>query len=162
MPTPLPDIDREHVATFWARFLATTELDPSTPLPAIVEPFGDSVELADELLALILHGPKRATAASYDELLMEGAALPQVGGMSLATDGAGRARAVMRTTDVRIGPLSSVDDAFAWDEGEGDRTRATWLADHHDFFGRFLPTVGIDFDPHMATVFERFELLYGE
>ena len=45
---------------------------------------------------------------------------------------------------------------------EGDRTRATWLADHHDFFGRFLPTVGIDFDPHMATVFERFELLYGE
>lgn len=92
MPTPLPDIDREHVATFWARFLATTGLDPSTPLPEIVEPFGDSVELADELLALILHGPKRATAASYDELLMEGAALPQVGGMSLATDGAGCAR----------------------------------------------------------------------
>ena len=26
-------------------------------------------------------------------------------------------------TDLRLGPLASVDDAFAWDEGEGDRTR---------------------------------------
>ena len=27
-----------------------------------------------------------------------------------------------RTTEVTIKPLSQVDEAFAWDEGEGDRT----------------------------------------
>jgi uncharacterized protein YhfF len=58
--------------------------------------------------------------------------------------------------------LSSVDDAFAWDEGEGDRTRRTWLADHEEFFERFLPTIGLAFEPDMLTVFERFEVLYSE
>ena len=162
MATPLPAPDTTQVAEFWARFLAASGLPVGTPLPEIVEPFGDSVELAEELLALILHGPKRATAASYAELEQDGAPLPRVGAMSLATDGAGSARAVLRTTDVRIGPLSSVDDAFAWDEGEGDRTRASWLADHQAYFRRFLPTVGLEFSPDMPTVFERFELVYGE
>ena len=30
--------------------------------------------------------------------------------------------------EVMIKPLSEVDEAFAWDEGEGDRTRDWWLA----------------------------------
>ena len=65
-------------------------------------------------------------------------------------------------SQVRIGPLSSVDDSFAWDEGEGDRTRESWLATHEQFFRRHLGTVGAAFDFEMPTVFERFELLYSE
>jgi uncharacterized protein YhfF len=161
MTTPLPDIDTEQVAAFWRRAVDAGLLDDATQQPD-AEPFGDSVELADELLALVLHGPKRATAASYDEYLSEGDPVPVVGGLSIATDGAGRARALIRTTDVRIGPLSSVDDAFAWDEGEGDRTRASWLADHEAFFRRWLPQVGLVFTDDMPTVFERFEVVYAE
>jgi hypothetical protein len=63
---------------------------------------------------------------------------------------------------MRIGPLSSVDAAFAWDEGEGDRTLVSWLHDHEAFFRRFLPTIGLQFDPDMPTVFERFDVLYSE
>ena len=84
------------------------------------------------------------------------------GGLSIATDGQGIARAVLETTEVRIGPLSSVDDAFAWDEGEGDRTRRSWLDDHETYFRRYLPTIGAEFDPDMATVFERFDVRYTE
>lgn len=135
--------------------------DPDAPLPA-AESFGDSVELADELLALIVNGPKRATAGSYDEYVQEGADIPDVGTFTIALDGRGAPRALLRTTDMRIGPLSSVDDQFAWDEGEGDRTRASWLADHHRFFERYLPTVGVSFSPDMPTVFERFEVLAVE
>lgn len=90
------------------------------------------------------------------------AELPAHDDLRIATDGASRPRALLRTTDVRLGPLSSVDDAFAWDEGEGDRTRTSWLADHQVFFGRYLPTIGVPFDPDLATVFERFEVLYSE
>jgi hypothetical protein len=39
------------VAHFWQRFLATGVLDRSTPVPETVEPFGDSMELADKLIA---------------------------------------------------------------------------------------------------------------
>ena len=72
------------------------------------------------------------------------------------------ARAVLRTAEVRVGPLTSVDDAFAWDEGEGDRTREGWLAAHQRFFGRHLPAIGAAYAPDLPTVFERFEVLYAE
>ena len=160
--TPLPPIDVEQVEEFWTRVVASGVVDPSAPRPTVVEAFGDSRELADELLALIIDGPKRATAAALADFEHDQTALPVPGGMSIATDGQGRARAVLRTTDVRVGPLSSVDDAFAWDEGEGDRTRGMWLADHTEFFERYLPTIGLAFEPDMPTVFERFEVLYSE
>jgi uncharacterized protein YhfF len=92
----------------------------------------------------------------------DGEALPVVGDLWVAADASGRPRAVLRTTEVRIGPLSSVDDGFAWDEGEGDRSRSMWLADHEAFFRRQLSGLGLEFSPDMETVFERFEVVYTE
>lgn len=160
-PTDLPAPDPVRVSGFWARVRARGLVDPDTPLPP-ADCFGDSVALADELLDLIVHGPKRATAGAYDDYVRDGTDLPRVGAYSIAVDGRGRPVALLRTTDVRIGPLSSVDEQFAWDEGEGDRTRASWLRDHERFFQRYLPTVGLDFTPDMPTVFERFELVVAE
>jgi uncharacterized protein YhfF len=37
-------------------------------------------------------------------------------------DGEGTARFIWRITEVPLKPLCEVDEAFAWDEGEGDRT----------------------------------------
>ncbi|MGH9286840.1 MAG: ASCH domain-containing protein [Acidimicrobiales bacterium] len=162
MATPLPPIDTDQLACFWKRFLAAGVVEGSTPVPVTVEPFGDSVELADELIGLVVHGPKRATAGALVDYELEGVSPPKPGMISIATDGAGRARAVLRATEVRIGPLTSVDDSFAWDEGEGDRTREWWLSAHQEFFRRYLPTIGVEFDPDVATVFERFEVLFAE
>ena len=160
--TPLPAIDARAVDAFWQRAIAADAVPGGGPVPQLVEPFGDSVELADELIDLVLHGPKRATAAALADHELSGDPVPAVGMLSIATDGSGRPRAVLRTTDVRIGPLSSVDDQFAWDEGEGDRTRSDWLDSHTGFFQRYLPTIGVQFDRDMSTVFERFEVLYTE
>jgi hypothetical protein len=49
-----------------------------------------------------------------------------------------------------------------WDEGEGDRTRASWLAAHERFFRRYLPSIGVAFDPDRPTVFERFDVMSSE
>ena len=160
--TPLPPIDLAQVEAFWNRAAASGAIAAGTPLPSVIEPFGDSQELADELIDLVIRGPKRATAAALADFEIEQTPLPAPGQFSIATDGRGNARAVLLTTDVRVGPLSSVDDAFAWDEGEGDRTRASWLAGHEGFFRRYLPTIGVDFDPELQTVFERFEVVYTE
>lgn len=94
-----------------------------TPVPEVKEAFGDSAELADELIELVLDGPKRATAGAVAEFELEGAPLP---------------------------------------EGEGDRTRVSWLEDHERFFCRYLPTIGVEFSLDMPTVFERFEVPYSE
>ncbi len=159
--TPLGEADPAQLTAFWQRFLAATGRDPATPRPD-AWPFGDSVELADELIALVLAGTKRATAGAVAEYEIEGESLPIVGDLEIALDGTMRPRAVLRVTDVRVGPLSSVDDRFADDEGEGDRSRASWLEAHTGFFSRFLPTIGVAFDPDMATVFQRFDVPYQE
>lgn len=159
--TPFGELEPTEIDEFWKRFLAATGRDNHTPQPE-AWPFGDSVELADQLLALVLQGTKRATAGAVADYEAEGEAIPKVGDFEIATDGTMRPRAVLQFTDVRVGPLSSVDDQFAYDEGEGDRTRAYWLSAHTSFFQRFLPTLGIEFDPDMATVFQRFDVLYQE
>ncbi len=150
----------ESIVAFWHRCLVAIG-EPERPLPP-VEQFGDSPELADELLGLVLDGPKRATASLVAEYEYEGEPVPSLGDRWIVVDGLGEPRAVLQSTDVRIGPLSSVDAEFAWDEGEGDRTVEDWLRAHHGCFERFLPTIGVEFDPGMPTVFERFRIVYSE
>jgi len=41
---------------------------------------------------------------------------------------------IWRTTEVTIQPLSQVGEAFAWDEGKGNRTRDWWLDAHLPLF----------------------------
>ena len=60
-----------------------------------------------------------------------------------------------RTTEVTVKPLCEVDEAFAWDEGEGDRTRDWWVAAHRRYFGRQASREGFELDDDILTVFER-------
>ena len=122
--------------------------------------FGDSAEMADELGALVLHGPKRATAGLLADYEADDEALPQVGEHCVVLGGDGFPVAVVRTTDVRVGPLSSVDDTFAWDEGEGDRSRTYWLDAHTRFFTRRCALLSIEFSDDILVVFERFEVVW--
>ena len=126
----------------------------------VVARFGDGPALADELLALVLHGPKRATASLARDYSGGGDPMPKAGDHWMVLDGAGVTRCILRTSEVRIGPLASVDDRFAWDEGEGDRSRDWWLAAHRRYFGRQAAREGFAFSDEIATVFERFDLVW--
>lgn len=159
--TSLQEIDGSAAAEFWQRFLASVGEEKSEG-PSDVACFGDRVELADELIELVLRGQKRATAGSLAEYEREGVALPEVGDRWIACDGRGRPRAVIETTEMRVGPLSSVDEQFAWDEGEGDRTRADWLINHTAYFTRTHRALGIPFHPDIPVAFERFDVVYQE
>ena len=119
--------DQTAVGAMWASYVAGSGYDG--PLVTAFA-FGDSAEMADELGLLVLHGPKRATAELVQAFAAQDEPLPRAGDRCLVLGGDGRPLAIVRTTDVRVGPLSSVDDRFAWDEGEGDRTRAWWLDAH--------------------------------
>ncbi len=152
------DLD-ERVQRFWDDFCARTGT-PGDALTA-VDSFGDSPDLADELLALVLAGTKRATVDLVSAFEAAGAPLPSPGDHWVVLDGAGAPAAVLRTTEARTGLLHSVDEAFAFDEGEGDRTRDSWLEGHLAFFGRQGDRTGVPFDQHHEQiVFERFDLVW--
>jgi uncharacterized protein YhfF len=122
--------------------------------------FGDSEELADELADLVANGPKRATAGLLADYEADNEPVPEPGDHSVVLDGRGRAVAVIRTTEARVRPLSAVDEAFAWDEGEGDRTLVTWMADHTAFFTRRCADLGLEFSLDLPVVFLRFEKVW--
>jgi uncharacterized protein YhfF len=116
--------------------------------------FGDTPQMADELLTLVLAGKKTATCSALREHEAEGQPIPQVGERWVVLDGRGRPACVAETSEVAIKRFDEVDAAFAWDEGEGDRSLATWRSAHERFFRRQGP-----FSGDMLLVCERFRLL---
>lgn len=143
-------------AAFWARFRAETG-EPAAG-PRFVDVFGDSPALQDELLGFVLAGRKRATASLarwYDD-----ATLPRSGDLSLILDGRGAPACVIRTTAVRIGPVLSVTEEDAFEEGEYEATRARWLADHRAYYAREAAREGFTYSDDLDVVFERFTCLW--
>jgi uncharacterized protein YhfF len=112
--------------------------------------FGDSPELADELLELVLIGRKTATCWAASE----GDKGVQPGKRWIVNDGQGRARAILETVEVTRRRFEEVDAAFAYDEGEGDRTLAWWRGAHTDYFTRRG-----EFQSGMEVYCERFRLV---
>jgi uncharacterized protein YhfF len=132
----------------------------SSTMPPPAWSFGDSPRLADELLALVLDGTKRATASSLAELEAEGEPLPKKGDLSILLDGAGHPRVLIRTTRVDVVPFGAVTAEFAALEGEDDRTLASWRREHERYFRRVLEGTGTAFSEDLPVACEEFEVLY--
>ena len=152
------DLDRTAALAMYRDYAATLTAAPLGE--PTVERFGDSPALADELLRLVLASTKRATAGLVADFASAGEPLPRIGGHWIVCDSTGAPRAVLRSTDLRLGPLSSVDDAFAWDEGEGDRTRASWLEGHERYFRRTQAARGEEWSDDLEVLFERFRVVW--
>jgi uncharacterized protein YhfF len=112
--------------------------------------FGDSPELADELLELVLVGKKTATCWAASE----GDKGVQVGKPWIVNDGQRRARAVIETVEFTRRRFEEVDETFAHDEGEGDRSLSWWREAHTGYFTRRG-----EFAPGMELYCERFRLV---
>jgi uncharacterized protein YhfF len=125
-----------------------------------VERFGDSAELADELLGLVLDGRKRATAELVGEFRARGDDLPRVGSHWVVCDGTGAPRLVLRSTELRIGTFDQVDAEFAADEGEGDRTLESWRRGHRGYWERTCAARGATWSEDDEIVLERFRVVW--
>lgn len=113
--------------------------------------FGDSPELADELLALVLNGQKTATCGALRDH-EAGEPMPQVGRRDVVLDGSGRPACVIETTGVEIVRFDKVSVDFAEAEGEGPYD--AWREGHIAYFGR-----NGGWDGQMKLVCERFALV---
>ena len=111
--------------------------------------FGDGPALADELLGLVVKGIKTATCSTEDE---PNTSAP--GERWVVLDGRGEPRCVIETTEITYRRFHDVDAAFAYDEGEGDRSLAYWRSAHRTYFGRLGR-----FSEDMILMCERFRLI---
>jgi uncharacterized protein YhfF len=145
------------VAAFWEAYRKARNV-PEQDYD--VARMGHTPAFANELLQLILTGPKRATACLLRDVEEAREMMAKVGGHVVVVDGNDRPGAIWRTRTVDVKPLNQVDEAFAWDEGEGKRTREDWLAMHVRYFTKVAKDEGFAFDPSMPAVFERFMLVW--
>lgn len=125
-----------------------------------VEGFGDSAELANALLREVTHGEKRATAELVSAWAEDGDELPRVGSHWIACDGAGVPTVVLRSVELRIATFDDVDERFAYDEGEDDRTLESWRREHANYWTRTRAARGEQWSEDAEIVLERFRIVW--
>ena len=135
------------------------QAEPSAPdSPDSVWFFGDSERLAVELAGLVAAGTKTATACLVWEYEAAREAIPRAGRFSVVTTFAGAPLLVLETTGVVIQPFDAVDEQFAFDEGEGDRSLAYWRRAHWSYFSRRCAVLGREPSTAMPVVCEGFRV----
>lgn len=154
----------DSAARLWDAYLASGSAgaNAAAGAPYTAWQFGYGVEQGDRLLECVLHGPKRATTGALWAYEAEGEPIPVPGDHSVLLDGHGVARCIIRTTRVDVVPFDEVDAAFAYDEGEGDRSLEYWRDVHWAYFVRELEGLGREARRDMPVVCERFEVVYRE
>lgn len=97
--------------------------------------FGDTPALIEELTALVVAGTKTATCAAKDQAEQNGWAMTP-GQLSIARDAQGNDKVLLKTVEVSFCRFCDVDEQFAFDEGEDDRSLESWRAGHKEYFSR--------------------------
>ena len=116
--------------------------------------FGDSPEMADELLALVLSGKKTATVSVF----LEGEQTPNIGDLSLVLDGQDNPACVIKT--VHLETVKFCD--LTWDmvklEGEDDNFEQ-WKSGNICYWTRDAAKRGYTLTDETLITFERFEVV---
>jgi uncharacterized protein YhfF len=124
--------------------------------------FGHTRAVADELAALIRSGDKRAHATLERDFEAEGDALPRPGEHIVVLDGRGEPRAIVRVRHVERRFFNDIDDEFAFECGEGDRTLAWWLVAYRQEFAERAEAQGFQVGEKAVLILEYFELVWPQ
>jgi uncharacterized protein YhfF len=147
------------VEQFWHRFCSgKASVDAGTPYQ--VWHFGNTQEMAGELVGLVLSGRKTATASSLMMNEREPENAPRPDGYSVVTDFDGEPVCVIQTAEIRHVQFDEVDARFAAEEGEGDLSLEYWRRVHRDYFTAEAARYGFKFDERSIICCERFRLLF--
>ncbi len=111
--------------------------------------FGDNEAQADEVAKRVIDGIKTATCANLDD---EGE--PEPGEIFVIVDGRNNPVCAVKLTEVKQVPFDLVTEQHAWEEGEGDRTLASWRTEHQRFFEEYEM-----FSPNMPLLLMKFVLI---
>jgi len=123
-------------------------------------PLGHTPFLADELAALVSAGIKRAHATLLRDFEEDLDPLPRPGDHLVVLGGAGTPCAIVRISHVEKRRFNEIDDAFAFEAGEGDLTLRWWLTAHRQDYAERGAAEGFEAHERMELVLEYFERVW--
>jgi len=148
---------KELIKAFWLEYQRASQVEvPGFAASAL----GHTRALADQLAELIESGIKRAHATLERDFSADNEALPQPGDHLVVLDGRGRPRAIVRNTHVERRHFDEIDDAFAFEAGEGDLTLRWWLTAHRQDFAERAEREGFQVGERAVLILEYFDLVW--
>ncbi|OIN25758.1 ASCH domain-containing protein [Vibrio barjaei] len=126
----------------------------------IAEHFCGDEYNANQCAKLINEGIKTASCSLKAGYEIEQKPLPQVGRLSVVLDWEQNPICIVKLTSVEVCPFNQVSEAFAYAEGEGDRTYQWWKQAHLRFFEGYANELNITFSEYDDLVLERFEKVF--
>jgi uncharacterized protein YhfF len=154
---------RGKVDRYWAQFLASLP-DASNHPQHYFDTFyfGTSKESAKQIAALVISGIKTAAGSLQWVYEAEGKPIPQTGDYNVVTNGEGEPVCIIQDTEVKVVPFNEVDEAFAWDGGEEDRSLESWRRIYWDYIVSECSRIHREPVPKTPLVCERFRVVYKE
>jgi len=122
--------------------------------------FGDTEVLANELSELVRTGRKTSTSSLVWTLEEKGWKMPVVGDHVVVTTWDGKPSCIIEITEVAVRPFGEIDERFAYDYGEGDRTLRWWREAMWDYYAEECRKLGRDPSLDMPLVCQRFCVLH--
>jgi len=149
------------IESFWQAYLASLP-EPAKPRSQAygVWYFGDTPEVAENCAKLVQAGIKTATSGLVWEMEADDEALPQPGDQAVVKDLHGEPYCIIELTECVVRPFSEVDERFAFDYGEGDRTLEGWRKDAWEYFAPICERLGQEPGEQMSLACQRFRLVY--
>lgn len=148
------------ILNFWKKFLLKKNINTNTAVPQSFC-FGDSEELANSLLNLVMIGKKTATSSSFPAYEIYKEEPPKTNDCSIITDWEGTPKCIVQNKKVSIISFKDIDFKLVSKEGE-DKTLKSWQKNHKEFFIEDGKILGYTFDENMLIVFEEFEIIFKD
>jgi uncharacterized protein YhfF len=148
---------------YWSQFLQSLPVGIERPQRYYEAfSFGTTKAGATEIATLVLNGTKTSTGSLQWVYDVEGKPLPKPGDLSIVMDGNGHPVCVIETTDVQVMPFDAVDEQFAYEGGEEDRTLASWRRMYWSYIVTECVRIKREPTEKMPLVCERFRVVYKE
>jgi uncharacterized protein YhfF len=150
----------DKIQEFWEAYLTSLSNGMAIPDSFDVWHFGNNKNMANELGALVKAGMKTATCSLYWSYEIENEVLPKVGSHSVITNWEGQPICIIEAVGVEVKAFNQVDEHFAYEEGEGDRSLNYWREVHWRFFSKECEEIGCQPSKEMPLVCERFRVVF--
>ena len=122
--------------------------------------FGDSPEMADDLLNYVLTGEKTATSGMVLDFEHDGDPIPKIGDKSIILNGKDEPACIIEYTNVQLKKYNEVDKEFALKEAEGFKSLQDWQEVHWAFFSRRCEVLKVPLHDQIDLVCLEFKLIY--
>lgn len=146
----------DEITEFWKNFIRDNpHLEYLQNYKIDAWSFGDTPQMADDLVKLVLEGKKIATCSLLRAYQGYEDQIPRVGVYSLICDGKNKPKCIVFYTDTFICKFNEVSEEHAREEGEGDQTLEYWRKVHTEFFSEYG-----NFHEDENLLCERFRVVY--